>query len=220
VIDHLQELGLVDNAEDLNEEADAAIISTLTEDQGFQVAELIMGLSGLGVYALGRRGRGKSGEMVDLIVQILEQQAIEVPTGITWETPAIALTPWQKALAPEGYYNIGMAHGVGGVIAFLAEAASLGFARAVPLLEGAVQWLLAQEQETATGSWFASWVPLGHQREILFSERLSWCYGTLGLSAALFTASRRVGRPGWGQRALGWARQCAVVSGRNGTDMG
>jgi hypothetical protein len=48
---------------------------------------------------------------------------------------------------PRGYYNLGLAHGVPGVIAFLGKVCAVGVAcdKARPLLDGAVHWLLEQE---------------------------------------------------------------------------
>ena len=49
---------------------------------------------------------------------------------------------------PSGYYNLGLAHGVPGVIALLGQACAAGVAvdKARPLLDGAVHWLLAHQE--------------------------------------------------------------------------
>jgi hypothetical protein len=187
------------------------LLAVLESGQGIWLGELILGLAGMGVYAVGRRGKGRADQLVTQIVRLLEEQSLELPGGITWETPPAAMTEWQVALAPNGYYNLGLAHGIGGVIGFLAQAVELGHGRALPLLQGAVAWLLSHERQTASGSWFPAWVLKDHEGDDLCHERLSWCYGTLGLSAALCGAGRRVGRKDWEARALGWARQCALA---------
>lgn len=210
-VDHLQSLGVIDSADDLNGQVDARLHDLLRHGFPFGQTELIRGLAGIGVYALGRGGRGAGETLLDGVVRSLERLAIEEHDGITWQTPPEALPDWQATLAPEGYRNIGLAHGIGGVIALLAKASGRGHPRALRLLEGAVDWLLAREVCMGNGSWFQPWEPVGRLRTDPPLHRVSWCYGTFGLSVALYGAGRWTGRRPWCERALQWARQCAAT---------
>ena len=108
---------------------------------------------------------------------------------------------WQRTEAPDGYYNLGLAHGVPGVIALLGAACATGVAAgtARPLLDGAVAWLLAQRLPDGFVSQFSYWAGPGIKAE---PSRLAWCYGDLGLAAALLYAARCVGETGWEREAL------------------
>jgi len=134
--------------------------------------------------------------------------AEEAPAGITWFTSPELLTSEQREVAPRGYYNLGVSHGVPAVIAVLAATAAAGVetARLESLASRAVAWLLAQEQDPALGSLFPNW--LG-ERIAPHRSRLAWCYGDAGIAAALLTAGRAAGRADWEREALRIARQAA-----------
>lgn len=210
-IDHLQSLGVVDASDDLNGQVDARLQALLTDGFPLGQTELIGGLAGIGIYALGRGGRGAGEAILDLVVRSMERLALEERDGITWQTQPEALPDWQRVLAPKGCRNIGLAHGIGGVIALLGRAAGRGHPRALRLLEGAVDWLMAREIRIGNGCWFQPWEPVGRLRTDPPLHRVSWCYGTFGLSVALYGAGRWIGRKPWCERALQWATQCAAV---------
>jgi hypothetical protein len=99
-------------------------------------------------------------------------------------------------------WNLGLAHGVPGVIAFLGQACAAGVSqqRARSVLDGAVSWLMSQD--SADG--FGYWIGPDHKRE---TARLAWCYGDPGVAAALLVAARSVGEPAWETAALEIARR-------------
>ncbi len=68
-------------------------------------------------------------------------------------TPPGFLPDHLRSVAPHGWYDLGMAHGVPGVIAFLVRASAAGFTdgRLPALLGGAVAWLLGRELDDADG---------------------------------------------------------------------
>jgi hypothetical protein len=111
---------------------------------------------------------------------------------------------------PDGNYNLGVAHGVPGVIGLLAEACKGGISvdHASPLLDGAVQWLLAQKGANPLHSVFPNVVVPGAGVPPDYS-RLAWCYGDLGIAATLLGAARCVGRAEWEQEAVDLARRAA-----------
>ena len=77
--------------------------------------DLVAGLVGIGIYALERGGSGVvlAGRVLDHIAALAEPRA----GGLAWHTPADHLPAWQRARAPDGYWNLGMAHGMPGIIA-------------------------------------------------------------------------------------------------------
>jgi hypothetical protein len=140
----------------------------------------------------------------------LDATKTEVDGGFTWHTAPNLLPQWQRELHPEGYFNLGLAHGVPAVIALLGQANALGVhaPRSLTLLEGAVAWLLAQKNPEGSGSCFATIVSPRYAQET-GPSRIAWCYGDLGLGVALLWAARSVGRGDWEAEALAIARLAA-----------
>jgi lantibiotic modifying enzyme len=168
--------------------------------------DLISGLVGFGVYALERGTRPGGEECLRRVVARLAETAEHGPQGVTWLSGPELLTQRDLESFPAGNYNLGVAHGVPGVIALLALAQGAGV-ECRELLDGAVAWLLAQKLPAGAESIFSYNVAPGAEPA---PTRLAWCYGDLGIAAALEVAARAVGEPGWEQEALEIARRCAA----------
>lgn len=181
---------------------DVAIRHQLAADQGF---DLISGLVGIGVYALERGDAGAP--LAELVLDQLDRLAQPRGSGLAWKTPADHLPPWQREEAPDGHWNLGVAHGTPGVIALLARFCARGMERTCVLLDGAVRFLLDAEPRASAGR-FPAWhvdglaSPGG-------TPRLAWCYGDLGVAVALVSAARARERADWYQDAVLLARVCA-----------
>jgi hypothetical protein len=119
------------------------------------------------------------------------------------------LPPWKRAIWPDGYYDVGVAHGVPGVIALLglAHAAGVRPQGAGELLEQTVAWVLSHRVPGAPGSRLPSIVPPNGTG--VFS-RTAWCYGDLGAAAALLVAARGVGEVAWEREARALARSAVA----------
>lgn len=170
--------------------------------------DLIRGLVGLGVYGLERAHRRGGRDVVAAVIDALERSARRQDGGVTWHTAPDHLPSWQRALAPDGYYNLGLAHGVPGVIGLLARCVALDLCadRAEALLVGAVSWLLAQRRPADEGSWFAGWVGAPEQ------SRAAWCYGDPGVAASIAVAAAATGREEWRELARALAVAIATRS--------
>jgi hypothetical protein len=143
-----------------------------------------------------------------LILERLAELAEVSGNGTTWFTPPELLPPQQRELYPNGYYNLGLAHGVPGIIALLGRMYSAGIApaRTSSLLDGAVRWLLQQRLPEKAKSSFAPFIAPDQKAE---DCRLAWCYGDGGLAAAVLLASRHTGNKDWEDEALQIARRAA-----------
>jgi class I lanthipeptide synthase len=210
-IAHLQDQALDPAEEDPNEDIDAALLAHLQRSPWRKNYDLISGLVGFGVYALERLPRPSAAACLEQVIARLAETAERRDGGTTWLTDPRWLPPWQRAEAPNGYYNLGLAHGVPGAIALLgaACAADVATASARPLLDGAVAWLLEQRLPEGSPSHFGYWAGPGMKAE---PSRLAWCYGDLGLAAALLYAARCVGESGWEHEALVIAHSAAARS--------
>lgn len=164
--------------------------------------DLLYGLVGLGVYALERLPRPSAANCLEWVVARLAEQARDESEGVTWWTsPALTRSP---ELYPRSFYCLGLAHGLPGVIALLGLTCAAGVARSAarPLLDAAVAWLLSRKLPEGAGSTFPA---LPRPGEAPVASRLAWCYGDLGVSAALLVAARAVGEPVWEREALATA---------------
>jgi lantibiotic biosynthesis protein len=200
-VEHLQGRLLDPDEEDPNEPIDEELIAFLNKSPWREDYDLISGLVGFGVYALERLPRPAAVKCLSQIIDRLDETASRLPEGISWHTSPDLLPDHQREICPEGYYNLGLAHGMPGVIALLgaACAAKVSVDKARPLLEGAVKWLLAQKLMDESNLSFASWVVPGVEST---PSRLAWCYGDAGVAAALFYAARVVNEPTWEREAI------------------
>ena len=199
---------------DLNADIDDALVAFVARAPWDRDYDLITGLAGFGVYALRRMPRTAANAALASIVDRLEETAISTADGITWFTPQRLLSAWQRDRYPNGYYNLGLAHGVPGVIVLLAQVCAAGVAltTARPLLDNAVAWLLAQRRPLNSESSFGTVVPDDIVETEPFPTRIAWCYGDLGIATALLCAARLVGEKEWERQAIAIATRAAERS--------
>ena len=143
-----------------------------------------------------------------LPLKVIERLARPMPKGIAWYTPPALLPAWQREIAPEGYYNLGLAHGIPGIVGILARYITAGIEveRARRLLEGAVAYLGAMASPRF-GNRYPAWLAMHHQREAV--SRVAWCYGDLGVAVAILAAAIATGRADWYAQALDLAHGMA-----------
>jgi hypothetical protein len=179
---------LVDNEspdEDPNEEIDTVVIQRLRSGMQPGLFDLIYGLVGFGVYFLERWPAGRSAEGLELVTIALESIAEEAASGTTWHSPPELMPDWQRKECPIGRYDLGVAHGVPGVVHFLHQAIGAGISpgRVSSLLDRTLRWLLAQAAPDRGRPRFGAWVTADGNSK---SSRPVWCYGDLGVAAVLF----------------------------------
>src|SRR5262249_23509651 len=141
--------------------------------------DLVRGLVGLGVYALARLRQPRAQDCLGKIVDHLNKRAVRTAGGIAWWTLPGELPEQRRAAYPNGYHDLGVAHGVPGVVAFLAEAAAdLATRTTSELLYGTVPWLLNQKLPNSRAPLFPYCVGESVDPK---PARLAWCYGDLGI---------------------------------------
>jgi hypothetical protein len=194
--------------EDPGQEVASALGGYLQHTPWQDEYDLIGGLVGFGVWAVERAPRPGGAEAVASIVRRLGEIAERRDDGITWRTPPERMLPADAELFPQGNYNLGVAHGVPGVIGILGEARACGLdvGETRELLAGAVEWLLRQTLPAGSASRFAYTVGPGVEPT---PARLAWCYGDPGVALTLLVAARAAGEPEWERQALAAARLAA-----------
>jgi lantibiotic biosynthesis protein len=172
--------------------------------------DLIGGYVGIGVYWLERLPRKSAMLGIRQIVEALERIAEKTSEGIAWFTTP-SMVPQRQPEAPVlGYYNLGVAHGVPGVIALLAQIATARLEKgltdkACMLLTGAMEWLLAQQRPPQAVSRYSSWISVGQPSP---DSRIAWCYGDLGIAGVLWFVAQRTKNLKWMWEARSLTDQC------------
>ena len=208
-----------EDAGEFLDEVDRALIDVLREPWPAG-HDLIKGLAGFGVYFLERLRTGAPAARpgVSRVVEALAATAEEQPEGATWLSHPDQLPPWQREVSPSGHYDVGVAHGVPGVIAFLGTVAALGdpepaAGQARALCERAGRWVRARRLPPHPRGWFPS--VLARDPREPERARTAWCYGDPGIAVALWSAAIRTGADPaeWRELALESARRPAELCG-------
>ena len=166
--------------------------------------DLAGGLVGFGVYALEHPQPLVRDALVRAVVGRLGAHAPHTSHGATWFTPPDRLLQHELEDFPHGFHNLGLAHGVPGVIGFLARCVSEGYAAiATPLLDAAMHWLLRQRHMDRT-SRFDNYL------ESPKPSRLAWCYGDPAIALVLWRAAQACGRQDWFDAARDLTGACAI----------
>ena len=189
----LAQLGdLVDPGPETLAEYDRAVAWVLERDPWPFEWELIVGLTGLGVYGLERAGTAVGRAIVERVLGHLTARAEIEPGGTTWQAPVregdlTGLSPRETAT----YYNLGLPYGVLGAIAFLAAARRAGVTGPeTGLLEEAIRWLRAHDRQDAEIR-FPGFIAGGRAE----SRRNGWCYGDPIAATVLVGAGLAAGVP-------------------------
>lgn len=170
---------------DAYDDIDAALLSVVS-GEWLRHYDLISGLVGVGVYFLERLPNPAGVAGLDIVVEALRRRAEQAPPGLTWFSDPATLPESQREQAPGGYFNLGVAHGVPGVIGLLADASHSGYASAAAttMLRASTDWVVAQARADYS---YPAWIVPG---EPVWSTRVAWCYGGLGVSVTLLSAAR------------------------------
>jgi len=148
--------------------------------------DLISGLVGIGMWGLTLSDEPWREKITRRVLELLQSAAVHVDTGITWGTPPSRFRRHGTVNAsglPE--FNLGLAHGVPGVIGFLSSCVDQDLYPAVSgeLLSGALSWLSCQTLTTQSDPTFP--FVAGAARP----ARLAWCYGDAGIALILHQAA-------------------------------
>jgi len=209
MIEHLTR-ELFEADDDLTDPVDE-LLRGMLEDPRVKPYELLFGISGFGIYLIERLPHRNAHELLPLVIDQLEASAERSPDGFTWFTRPEWLPDSERERRPQGCWSLGVAHGMPGVIGFLAAAQRAGISdpRLPRFAEESVEWLLGRRLEEGLSSVFPALIVPGAQPD---PTRTAWCYGDLGIAAVLHCAAQSFGRPDWEREALAIARLSAQRS--------
>jgi lantibiotic biosynthesis protein len=211
VFQHLRNIGLLDPLEDINLSAlDEAIITRAEQDYSIGNWDPLHGLVGLGIYFLERHKETRETAYLEKIVDHLVTLRSITKTGSVWVTAGVP-----------GYgkdnYNFGMAHGMPGVLSFLAKCYALGIRRAgiASILPSCLNFLLAHRNEKNELFVFPSSIDVSQaateKDPQLRHSRNGWCYGDLGMAQALIHCGRTMSKPDWQKTGVDIALQSTMI---------
>ena len=146
--------------------------------------DLVGGLVGVGVYALRRRGQPTASTALRLVVEHLQSLA-----SARWMSAPESLSSRQRELFPDGCTDLGVAHGVPGIVSWLASVHACGLAPegTAELVVESASWVLSKKRPEQR---FPRAISSDRDEPAL---RSAWCYGDLGVLASLHSALRGMG---------------------------
>ncbi|MFI6576554.1 lanthionine synthetase C family protein [Nocardiopsis sp. NPDC050513] len=169
--------------------------------------DLISGATGLGVHLLYRGSapsdlRALLSYLVELTEPVRNRRGQLIPGWWTPDSP----TPTRPTPYRQGHVNLGVAHGVSGPLALLAQAwieevRVPGHSEAITRL---THWLMRWSPGTQRAGEWQGWPGIvvpdgadGRFRSPGPPQRPVWCYGTVGIAGALHIAGVALSRPEW-----------------------
>src|SRR5262245_23154331 len=109
---HFRDMLFDEPDDQAHEEIELILAHHLRSFDRYTGYDLISGLVGIGVYALERWPQGRAQEIVESTVAHLVRMSTPSDVGVAWLTPPELLPVWQVTNAPNGYWNMGLAHGI------------------------------------------------------------------------------------------------------------
>ncbi|WDE01272.1 lanthionine synthetase C family protein [Thalassomonas actiniarum] len=181
------------------EEIDSLLQESLSQTPWPGEIEMVLGLGGVAVYAARRLLKSPSADLFETLVSHFEQAAVQVTEHtLTWSQPADSVYRFNKEEKETPEFNLGLAHGVPGIIAALLPALKIPalHQRSKSLLLQSCDWLMAQELDKhKLGSCFGSSCNEQH------ISRLGWCYGDLTIALTLARVGQALELPSYLEKA-------------------
>jgi lantibiotic modifying enzyme len=157
------------------------------------VYELTRGIVGAGVFILERDPLSPLGEtLISTILDRLEAWAEWCGNMVVWRRTPEQLANDGAPFFEAGAYDLGIAHGVSGILVFLAlcAEADLERNRTARMAHALGRWILAHRMPPGSPSVFPEAVAMSGEK---YPSRLAWCYGDLAVVTALLRAANACG---------------------------
>ena len=196
---HLRNMGLLDKSDDLNlSELDEFINLGVDNDFTHGNWDPLHGMTGLGIYFLERNTETGEKKWLEKIVDHLAAMRTPVGEYKLWITPGF------EKISNDNY-NFGMAHGMPGVLSFLAQVYARGIKQKEieELITSSLPFLLQHEFDDDAVCCFPTSIDVvpKENTEAPYS-RHAWCYGDLCMANALIHCGKALHRSN--PMAIGW----------------
>jgi lantibiotic modifying enzyme len=190
---HLQNIGLIDSEDDLNL---AELDDYLMEGAGFDRQQRnwdpLHGFVALGVYFLERHKKDNQSANLEKLVDFLWEIRENFRGNDIWMT-------FGYQDVSRDNYNLGMAHGIPGIISFLAQVHGLGIAqeKTLPMIEQAINFFEQSRYPDNDTYLFPTMIEKENPDETREGSRLGWCYGDLCVALAMIHCGKHCNNKAW-----------------------
>ncbi len=161
--------------------------------------EMVLGLAGLSIYGARRQLKSDQTAFYEKLVNHFESLATQVSDNtLTWQQPQYSVYRLDKENIERPEYNLGLAHGVPGIITAILPALDNPSLhdRTKNLLIQSCDWLLQQQLNSQDKqSCFSSLTGSKH------NSRLGWCYGDLTIALTLARVGDALELPSYMEKA-------------------
>lgn len=208
VLEYLNQSESSDYDSELLEDVDLLFIKALSHHGAWLgEIEMALGLGGFAPYAARRARFTDQTALYSKLVTGFASTATYFENGqITWSQPRDSVYRFEKKDRTSQEYNLGLAHGVPGIIAALLPAINIPTLKdqVYQLLVGSCDWLLANQNPNFTdNACFGSCADDDH------NSRLGWCYGDVTIALTVARVGLALDKKNYVERALGIARHAA-----------
>ena len=179
---------------------------------------MVLGLGGFAVYASRRQLKSAPSAIYERLINHFEQTAMQITEHtLSWSQPADSTYRFNKDAPQTPEFNLGLAHGVPGIIAAILPAVQIPalHQRAKSLLIQSCDWLLQQELQQK--------LPADQQNSYFSSScnnhkgsRLGWCYGDLTIALTLARVGKALDHPAYIDKAKQISLHSAQRDSENG----
>jgi len=141
---------------------------------------------GIALYFLLRKTNPKSKKYLEEYVDCLAEHSEVDQTSIKWKSEIIVADK-----EPIKGFNLSLSHGMSSIIGILSKILKRGINKdkTDKLLRGAIDYILSNQFDIKNSlSYFPNSISLHGDKGA--ASRLAWCYGDLGISVALWNASK------------------------------
>ncbi|MCF6440879.1 lanthionine synthetase C family protein [Pseudoalteromonas luteoviolacea] len=216
VLEYLNQADQEDYDPELLEDVDDLFIQALDYNPWPGEIEMVLGLSGYAPYASRRNKFSDQSKLFEIIVRGLESTATHFDNGhIAWSQPSNSVYRFDTDDREKPEFNLGLAHGVPGMIAALIPAMEVPALkeRAAKLVSGACDWLLENQtgHEHTHHSCYGSCAGESDP-----TSRLGWCYGDITIALILARAGQALDRPSYVDKARHIALHAAKRDDKSG----
>ncbi|MBL0095725.1 MAG: lanthionine synthetase C family protein [Bacteroidetes bacterium] len=199
VFQHLRNMNVIDKSEDLNlGEIDEFISRGIDYDFATENWDPLHGMTGLGIYFLERNKENGDTIYLEKIVDHLSALRMNEGPYKLWMTKGFGRFSNDN-------FNFGMAHGMPGIISFLAQVYERGIKQAEikEMLENSIPYLLENEFEPENACRYPFSIDVKNPAvPIAKFSRLGWCYGDLSLALMLIHSGRALKNAAWTDKGL------------------
>ena len=188
--------------EDLADSADVIFRNAIGDHALKREYDLFTGLVGKGVYFLAAR------QWDDAATIVRHLDAIKIEVGNSCY--------WLDLVQGADKCDLGLAHGMPSIIAFLAECfrCEVEPSLCCRLLKQVIPYVLTQQGRAKSPFEFTTGLNVV-TGEAPATSRLAWCYGDLGVGIALWRAGHALNHEPWRESALAIMRNAAQIRGRD-----